>query len=64
MYIHIGAVPLYSAAFGQGSGPILLNNVQCSGSESRLANCPSGIVRWCGHNEDAGVRCNTRSGTL
>ena len=60
----IGAVAFYHAAFGQGRGPILLNDVQCSGSESRLADCPSGVVRNCGHYEDAGVRCNAQSGTL
>ena len=49
-----------SAGFGQGSGPILLDNVQCSGSESTLASCSHlgvGVTRSCSHAEDAGVRC-------
>ena len=50
------------AYFGQGSGPILLDNVACTGSESILANCSHlgiGITRSCSHSEDAGVRCNS-----
>ena len=49
-----------NAYFGQGSGPILLDNVTCSGSESKLASCSHlgiGITRSCSHTEDAGVRC-------
>ena len=54
------ATPYYSAYFGQGSGPILLDNVTCTGSESTLANCDHlgvGVTRSCSHSEDAGVRC-------
>ena len=46
--------------FGQGSGPIWLNNVVCIGSESTLASCGHlgiNITRSCSHREDAGVRC-------
>ena len=43
----------------QGAGPIVLNNVQCTGEERRLLECP-GIaqdVSNCRHSEDAGVTC-------
>ena len=50
-----------SAGFGQGSGPIWLSNVTCTGSESTLASCGHhgvGITSHCYHSEDIGVRCN------
>jgi len=56
---------LGSAYFGQGSGPILLDSVTCSGSESTLASCGHfgvGVTRSCSHSEDAGVRCTSSPG--
>ena len=55
-----------SADFGQGSGPIWLDNVMCSGSESTIVNCGHlgvNITRSCSHSEDAGVRCYGDAGT-
>ena len=48
-----------SAEFGQGTGDILLDDLGCTGSETRLVDCPHrGIgVDNCGHHEDAGVVC-------
>ena len=53
------AIAFSNAHFGAGTGPIYLDNVDCSGSESNLIDCqhsPSVYCRY-GHNEDAGVRC-------
>ena len=43
--------------FGVGSGPIILDNVQCTGSETSLSNCSALSQPNCGHSKDAGVRC-------
>uniref|UniRef100_A0A8C7Y583 SRCR domain-containing protein n=1 Tax=Oryzias sinensis TaxID=183150 RepID=A0A8C7Y583_9TELE len=46
-----------SAHFGQGSDPIWLDNVACSGSENSLTECGHrGYEKHnCGHSEDAGA---------
>ena len=55
----LGATAYSSAYFGRGTGPILLDNVGCTGGESRLLDCYSdGVgVSNCDHSQDAGVRC-------
>ena len=60
-----GAVVHFSAFFGSGIGPIWLDNVHCSGTESRLVNCSSSRVGThnCYHTEDAGVTCQSKLAT-
>ena len=55
------------ANFGQGSDPIWLNSVTCTGNELTLASCGHlgvNITRSCSHREDAGVRCYGGTGII
>ena len=54
-----GAESRDSAIFGPSRGRILLDDVNCTGNESRLTECRSrGIgVHNCRHSEDVGVVC-------
>ena len=55
-----GAVTAHqSAHFGQGSGQILLDDLQCTGREASLLECRHrGINNHdCGHGQDASVTC-------
>ena len=54
-----GAVAFSNAHFGAGVGPIQLDNVDCTGSESSLIDCSHSSTVTCtnGHSENAGVRC-------
>ena len=45
------------AFFGQGTDPIVLDDVRCTGNESRLIDCPYTATHNCIHLEDAGVTC-------
>lgn len=51
---------LQEAAFGEGTGPIWLEQVECRGTEASLQDCWArhGDSGACRHKEDAAVRCS------
>ena len=58
-YSTSNAKVLGGAYYGPGGGPVWLDEVTCSGSESRLSYCTHSGWRNtdCYHSEDAGVVC-------
>lgn len=55
LYIGTGSI----VNFGGGESTIWLSNVQCTGSEQKLIDCPASSdgIDSCIHVQDAGVRC-------
>ena len=59
-----GAVAFRSAQFGRGNGPIFLDQLTCSGTETSVLECRRSIphgLPTCDHSQDAGVRCVGKS---
>ena len=54
-----GGIAYSNAHFGAGTGPILLDEVQCTSSSSQLLECSSRPIlsHNCQHSADAGVGC-------
>ena len=40
----------------------MLYNLECTGNEARLFDCPTGIRTACGSDEKAGIGCYPRIG--
>jgi hypothetical protein len=57
---YTAAEALVQASSGAGTGQIWLDQVQCVGTETSLADCPANPLGFtdCSHSEDAGVRCS------
>ena len=53
------AATALTSGFTNGAGQIWLDDVQCTGTETRLIDCPARPLGQhnCAHSEDAGVRC-------
>ena len=59
LYLFTGGRAYSNGHFGNGSGPIFLDNVQCTSSSSKLLECASLPIlsHNCLHSDDAGVGC-------
>ena len=65
LFVYREAVTVHlNAEFGEGSGPILLDDLLCSEGASDLVDCNGWVwgVSDCKHDEDVGVTC-ARPGT-
>ena len=54
---HAGAIALTKLIYGQGTGPIHLSNVYCSGREDSILDCTFSTSHYCSHYSDAGIIC-------
>jgi len=53
-----GTLAFRGARFGQGVGPIFLDQLACRGDEQHVLDCNSFLgVHMCDHTQDAGIRC-------
>ena len=63
--LHIQLIPFswctgsyHESDFGEGAIPILMDYVNCSGTEFRLWDCPHFTHSYgCSHSDDVGVHC-------
>lgn len=62
----IGSMAFSNALFGSGTGPIILDDVDCVGHETSLLECSGRLPgeHNCRHTEDASVRCSCMYITL
>jgi len=57
LFLSTIAIAVSRVTFGQGTGPVFLSNVGCTGTESSLLSCSPIGVTYCSHSQDAGVVC-------
>ena len=53
-----------SAYYGEGSGPIWLDDLNCTSNESVIEDCSHNGwgIENCSHNEDVGIQCAVSNG--
>ena len=54
-----GATALTGSSVVDGTGQIVLDDIRCTNTETRLVDCPHSEVgvHNCVHSDDVGVRC-------
>ncbi len=56
--VHAGAIAISNDEFDvAGIGPILLDDLSCTGNEDSLFDCQHSTTHDCVHSEDVGVVC-------
>ena len=61
-----GGITFPGLHYGEGTGPIWMDGMNCTGYEQSLFDCPFNgwAIQDCTHEEDAGVICGPFSGTV
>ena len=59
----VDALSYNRAYYGQGSVPVLLDDVYCRGTEATLLDCVYNGAINDAHSEDTGVRCFNQIGS-
>ena len=59
LFLHVGTSLLNSLPFGSGSGPLFIEQLECSGSELNLMDCMEVTLRreTCTHADDVSIQC-------
>ena len=62
LLIHLfsGSQAFRNAEFGEGNGVILLEGLECDGTEASLLDCSMNVelgLSLCDHSDDAGIKC-------
>ena len=55
-----GSRAFRNAQFGEGTGPVFLEGLECVGTEMSLLECAMDIplgTSLCDHSDDVGIRC-------
>ena len=60
-HLYTGALAQCCAHYGQGSGPVQVQNVVCLGPESNLRECSHSDTPSGDHGLDVGVQCQPRA---
>ena len=58
--LYVGSQAFRNAEFGEGTGPIFLEGLECDGTETSLLDCTMDVelgLTLCDHSDDAGIRC-------
>lgn len=57
LFLVADAEAQYLAFYGEGTDPIIMDDVKCGGTEESLLQCRGVFTHNCVHMEDAGVSC-------
>ena len=58
IHVPVGGRAIPRAPFGPGTGPILMDNVFCTGNEAGLVDCLfDPHTADCSHSKDVGIQC-------